>query len=49
MNPDEVMEYHWVELETLFRALDATPWAFSPWMVMEAAAAREALTAYAAK
>lgn len=49
VNPDEVMEYHWVELETLFRALDATPWAFSPWMVMEAAAAREALTAYAAK
>jgi isopentenyl-diphosphate delta-isomerase len=33
INHDEVMEYQWVELEALFRALDATPWAFSPWMV----------------
>lgn len=30
INSDEVMEYQWVELDALFRALDATPWAFSP-------------------
>jgi len=49
INPDEVMEYQWVDPEALFRALDATPWAFSPWMVLEADAAREALRAFAAK
>jgi isopentenyl-diphosphate delta-isomerase len=41
VNVDEVMEYQWVDLESLFRSLDATPWAFSPWMVMEATTARE--------
>lgn len=41
INEDEVMDYQWVELDALFRALDATPWAFSPWMVMEATTARE--------
>ena len=41
INDDEVMEYQWVELDALFRALDATPWAFSPWMVQEANTARE--------
>jgi isopentenyl-diphosphate delta-isomerase len=35
------------QLEALFRALDATPWAFSPWMVMEATVARDALRAFA--
>ena len=30
-----------MELDALFRALDATPWAFSPWMVQEANTARE--------
>ncbi|MDA2046449.1 isopentenyl-diphosphate delta-isomerase, partial [Bacillus cereus] len=49
INDDEVMDYQWVELETLFRALDATPWAFSPWMVMEATTAREKLKAFAAQ
>jgi len=49
INDDEVMEYQWVELETLFRALDATPWAFSPWMVMEATTAREQLRAFVAQ
>ncbi|QCC90860.1 isopentenyl-diphosphate Delta-isomerase [Enterobacter cloacae] len=49
INSDEVMAYEWVDLGALFQALDATPWAFSPWMVMEATAAREKLRAFAAK
>ncbi|MDS0112261.1 NUDIX domain-containing protein, partial [Enterobacter hormaechei subsp. steigerwaltii] len=49
INDDEVMEYQWVELDALFRALDATPWAFSPWMVQEANTAREKLSAFAAQ
>lgn len=49
INSDEVMAYEWVDLDALFQALDATPWAFSPWMVMEATAAREKLRAFAAK
>lgn len=49
INEDEVMDYQWVELDALFRALDATPWAFSPWMVMEATTAREKLKAFAAQ
>lgn len=49
INSDEVMAYEWVALDALFQALDATPWAFSPWMVMEATAAREKLRAFAAK
>jgi len=48
-NEDEVMDYQWVELDALFRALDATPWAFSPWMVMEATTARDKLKAFAAQ
>lgn len=47
-NRDEVMDYQWVELNALLRALDAAPWAFSPWMVKEATAARETLLAFAA-
>ena len=49
INSDEVMAYEWVDLDALFQALDATPWAVSPWMVMEATAAREKLRAFAAK
>ncbi|HDC4832991.1 TPA: isopentenyl-diphosphate Delta-isomerase [Enterobacter cloacae] len=49
INSDEVMAYEWVDLDALFQALDATPWAFSPWMVMEATAALEKLRAFAAK
>lgn len=49
INSDEVMAYEWVDLDAWFQALDATPWAFSPWMVMEATAAREKLRAFAAK
>lgn len=37
LNADEVMDYQWSELEDVLRALDATPWAFSPWMVLQAA------------
>jgi isopentenyl-diphosphate delta-isomerase len=29
INEDEVMDYQWVELDALFRALDATPWALA--------------------
>jgi isopentenyl-diphosphate delta-isomerase len=47
INEEEVMEHQWVALEALFRALDATPWAFSPWMVMEATTAREKLKSFA--
>ncbi|MGS2871790.1 isopentenyl-diphosphate Delta-isomerase [Enterobacter huaxiensis] len=49
INEEEVMEHQWVELEALLRALDATPWAFSPWMVMEATTAREKLKSFAAQ
>ncbi|WP_432224375.1 isopentenyl-diphosphate Delta-isomerase [Enterobacter wuhouensis] len=49
INQEEVMEHRWVQLEALFRALDATPWAFSPWMVMEATTARETLKSFAAQ
>lgn len=35
LNPDEVMDSHWVSLDALFQALAATPWAFSPWMVLQ--------------
>ncbi|MGX8028763.1 isopentenyl-diphosphate Delta-isomerase, partial [Klebsiella pneumoniae] len=36
VNRDEVMDYQWSDLEAVFRGIDATPWAFSPWMVMQA-------------
>ncbi|MHA7134453.1 isopentenyl-diphosphate Delta-isomerase [Oerskovia turbata] len=41
-NPDEVAELAWAEPGTLGPAVDATPWAFSPWMVLQVAALREA-------
>lgn len=49
LNPDEVMDCHWVSLAALFQALEATPWAFSPWMVAQyrSAQARETLTQFA--
>lgn len=48
-NADEVMDEQWSELEDVLRALDATPWAFSPWMVMQASndKARELLREFA--
>ncbi|BBQ82326.1 MULTISPECIES: isopentenyl-diphosphate Delta-isomerase [Enterobacteriaceae] len=50
-NHDEVIEYQWGELDAIFEALKLTPWAFSPWMVMEAADdnARQALIAFAGR
>lgn len=35
-NPMEVSEYEWVEPDALAAALEATPWAFSPWLVLQA-------------
>lgn len=47
--PDEVMDVQWIEPQALFLALDATPWAFSPWMVLEATPkTRETLRLFAA-
>ncbi len=34
-NPDEVAEYRWVDPLDLAASLAATPWAFSPWLVMQ--------------
>lgn len=34
--PDEVVEFEWVEPEQLGTAIRATPWAFSPWLVLQA-------------
>jgi isopentenyl-diphosphate delta-isomerase len=43
--PDEVMDWHWVDERELATAVDAIPFAFSPWLalqlpLLEAAAAR---------
>ena len=35
-NPREVVEYRWVEPRALETAVEATPWAFSPWLVLQA-------------
>lgn len=35
-DPEEVVEWHWVEPERLLTAVRATPWAFSPWLVLQA-------------
>jgi isopentenyl-diphosphate delta-isomerase len=34
-NPDEVMEYAWTEPADLRRSVLASPFAFSPWMVLQ--------------
>lgn len=34
-NAEEVMDYRWSNLEDVLCGIDATPWAFSPWMVMQ--------------
>ena len=34
-NPDEVMEFTWTEPEALRRSVLASPFAFSPWMVLQ--------------
>ncbi|MFC8683276.1 isopentenyl-diphosphate Delta-isomerase [Microbacterium ureisolvens] len=36
MNPLEVVDSRWVEPEALATSLEATPWAFSPWLVLQA-------------
>ncbi|MGJ9403461.1 isopentenyl-diphosphate Delta-isomerase [Arthrobacter sp. KK5.5] len=33
--PGEVADFHWVRPEDLLSGADATPWAFSPWMVWQ--------------
>lgn len=35
--PDEVMEHAWVDPLDLGRSVRLTPWAFSPWLVLQAA------------
>jgi isopentenyl-diphosphate delta-isomerase len=37
LNPsaDEVAEWQWVDPRTLLAAVDATPWAFSPWLTLQ--------------
>ncbi|GAA2263930.1 isopentenyl-diphosphate Delta-isomerase [Glycomyces scopariae] len=35
-NPDEVMDTAWVEPQDLAAAIAAAPWAFSPWLVLQA-------------
>jgi len=41
-NADEVVELAWADPRDVVRAVDATPWAFSPWMVLQVAALRSA-------
>ncbi|QKJ19142.1 isopentenyl-diphosphate Delta-isomerase [Microbacterium hominis] len=36
LNPLEVVDARWVDPRDLATALDATPWAFSPWLVLQA-------------
>lgn len=36
LNPLEVAEARWVDPAALRSALEATPWAFSPWLVLQA-------------
>ncbi|MGP5688515.1 isopentenyl-diphosphate Delta-isomerase [Glutamicibacter ardleyensis] len=36
-NPDEVMDYQWVDVANLEASVAQTPWAFSPWVVEQLA------------
>ena len=49
LNPDEVIDSQWSNLEDVLSGIDATPWAFSPWMVMQVSdvKARELLRKFA--
>ena len=49
INPDEVMDFQWSHIEDVLSAIRATPWAFSPWMVMQVSdvKARELLRKFA--
>ncbi len=40
--PDEVAEYQWARPEDVEVAVSATPWAFSPWIVLQLEAIRAA-------
>ncbi|MFM2486228.1 isopentenyl-diphosphate Delta-isomerase [Celerinatantimonas yamalensis] len=33
LNSEEVMDYQWINGDKLVQSIQATPWAFSPWMV----------------
>jgi len=35
-NPREVAEFRWVEPRALASAVESAPWAFSPWLVLQA-------------
>jgi isopentenyl-diphosphate Delta-isomerase len=35
-NPREVAEYRWIAPRRLGQVVDAAPWAFSPWLVLQA-------------
>ncbi|MFP2420868.1 isopentenyl-diphosphate Delta-isomerase [Pseudescherichia vulneris] len=49
LNHNEVLEGRWVSPQAIFASLDATPWAFSPWMVLQASSPqmRKQLTRFA--
>lgn len=36
LNPHEVLEARWVDIAELGASLRTTPWAFSPWLVLQA-------------
>lgn len=36
LNPDEAMDAQWIDPRVLGASLSATPWAFSPWFVLQA-------------
>ena len=36
LNPLEVVDSRWVEPQAIATSLEATPWAFSPWLVLQA-------------
>ena len=36
LNPLEVVDARWVDPDDLAASLEATPWAFSPWLVLQA-------------
>lgn len=35
-HPDEVIEHHWVDPDDLAESVRRAPWAFSPWLVLQA-------------
>ncbi|NDO88595.1 isopentenyl-diphosphate Delta-isomerase [Cellulosimicrobium composti] len=44
-NPDEVVEVAWADPQDVARSVAATPWAFSPWMVLQVGALAGATSA----